>query len=147
MSIDYDVFKDCGGQPKGPTRKRLKGRKDRLQRKETGTVRAYVFGRERDICRCCRKRPAGSMHEIVSRGRRGKVSRRNSIAVCGQLVGTEECCHTYLQQHEIDVEMSECGAEGTLTFTPKTPRACTWMRVRVGESLESPVMQEMEMAL
>lgn len=97
--------------------------------KDHSAIRAYVFGREEDICRCCRIRRAESMHELVSRGRRGKVSKRNSIAVCGTLVGTEPCCHTYLQLNQIDWKGTPEGAEGLLQFRPTTPKAAEWMRV------------------
>lgn len=100
--------------------------------KDNGKIRAYVFAREQRICRCCRLRHAESMHEIVPRGRGGKVSKRNSIAVCGRLVGTEECCHTYLQQNEIGVEMSAEGAEGLLSFRAQSDAAAEWMRIEKG---------------
>jgi len=86
------------------------------------------------------------MHEIVPRGRGGKVSRTNSIAVCGQLVGTEECCHTYLQQSEIAVGVTEYGAESQLWFEPMTPRAASWMAIELGHVLASPVMVETEIS-
>lgn len=122
------------------TRKQDKARKKRTERANTKDVRGYVFARERNICRCCRSRNAESMHEIVSRGRRGKRSRKNSIAVCGVLVGAVPSCHTYLQQSQIAVNALELVAEDTLRFTPKTKQAAEWMRVQVGHTLVSPVM-------
>lgn len=101
--------------------------------KDNGKIRSYVFEREGGICRCCRLRRAESMHELKFRSAGGKVSKRNSVAVCGSLVGTERCCHTYLQQNEITVEMSAEGAEGLLQFRPESQKAADWMRVKVGE--------------
>lgn len=145
MPIDYEVFRDCGGQPKGPSRKRLKGRKDRAQRKETGTVRAYVFARERNLCRICRLRPATSMHELRFRSLGGKVSRKNSVAVCGDGV---QGCHGFAQRNEIEWSVSaEQGAEGTLWFQAMTERAAEWLRIKRLETIESPVMVETEIAL
>ncbi len=97
--------------------------------KDTNTIRAYVFAREENICRCCRLRRAESMHELLPRGRGGKVHKRNSVALCGKLVGTEVCCHTFLQQAEIDYYATPLGAEGLLQFKPKTQAAADWMRV------------------
>lgn len=99
--------------------------------KDTGKIRSYVFAREGEWCRCCRLRPAASMHELIPRGRGGKVSKRNSIACCGQLVGTEECCHTYLQQSEIKWSGGPDGAEGLLRFIPTTQKSADWMRVAI----------------
>lgn len=133
-------------QPKGRTRKQLKARKQRGQRKDTAAIRQYVFARERNICRCCRKRQAESLHEILPRGRGGKVSKQNSIATCGQLVGTEQCCHTYLQQNRISVgfRFPSLGAESDIIFTPLAPAPADWMCLPYGDSLISPVMVETE---
>jgi len=135
MTADPDALRDyyqtCALAKPEP-RKRAKDREKRTQAAETKDVRAYVFSRERNICRCCNCRPAGSMHEITfrSKGKAGKPSRKNSIAVCGKLVGTEECCHTYLQQHQILVEFDpHLKAEGELTFHPQNPKAREWMKL------------------
>lgn len=85
-------------QPKPKTRKQLKARKKRQAAKEIRAVRAYVFERERGICRCCGWMPAESMHELRPRSLGGKVSRDNSVAVCGDGV---RGCHGKLQRHEI----------------------------------------------
>ncbi len=139
-----DYYQTCA-LPKGEPRKRRKGREKRQKVKGHAAVRQYVFGRERDVCRCCRIRNAESMHEIVSRGRRGKVSRTNSIAVCGVIVGAVPSCHTYLQQSQILVQFDKgLGAESRLTFTPLSVNAAEWMRVRVGEAIESDPMQRIE---
>jgi hypothetical protein len=69
--------------PKPEPRKRTKARKVRVSRAAVRDVRAYVFARERDICRICRKRPATSMHELQFRSCGGRVSKRNSVAACG----------------------------------------------------------------
>ncbi len=127
-------------------RRKAKDRQIRVKTKQTKDVRQYVFGRERYRCRCCRLRPAESLHEIHFRSHGGKVSRRNSIAVCGKLVGTDQSCHTFLQQHAIQVFIGFDGAEGDLKFTPTTQQAADYMRVKVGETVESPIMQHIETA-
>lgn len=142
MAIDYSL---CA-IPKPVSRKTVKGRKLRARFKNTHDVRAYVFARERDLCRICRFRPADSMHELRQRSLRGKVSRQNSVAVCGS--GTTGC-HAFAQGHAIRYafEHDGLGAEGTVTFTPVTEPAAEWMRLSVGESLVSPVMVSVEMEL
>lgn len=97
--------------------------------KDHKAIRDYVFEREQGICRCCRIRKAESMHELKSRGAGGKVSKRNSVAVCGRLVGTEPCCHTFLQIDEIDWSGN---AEEQLSFQPNSKRAAEWMRIKLG---------------
>jgi hypothetical protein len=94
MAIDWEAITAAGGIGKGTPRKRTKARKVRVNRAAVRDVRAYVFAREREICRCCRFRPAESMHEIKPKSLRGKVSRINSIAVCGS--GTTGC-HGHLR--------------------------------------------------
>lgn len=127
-------------------RKRTTERKKRVKHMTHGEVHDYVFGRERYICRCCRKRNAESMHEVQGRGRGGRVSPVNSIAVCGQLVGVGESCHTFLQRGEIAVSGTAVGAEGTIEFEPRIQKAADWMGIPLGDSLESPVMQHTEIA-
>lgn len=127
-------------------RQKTTDRKKRVKHMSHAEVHDYVFGREREICRCCRKRTADSMHEIQGRGRGGKVSPVNSIAVCGQLVGVEPSCHTYLQQEQIACYGTDRGAEGTLTFEPRSEKAADYMGLPLGDSLESPPMQETEIA-
>lgn len=127
-------------------RQKAKDRQIRVKAKQTKDVRAYVFGRERHLCRCCRIRPAESLHEIQFRSQGGEVSRKNSIAVCGQIVGAVPSCHTYLQSHAIVVFIGFEGAEGDLKFTPTTQQSADYMRVKVGETVESPIMQHMETA-
>lgn len=131
--------------PKPPSRKLLKGRKVRAQRKVTKDVRSYVFARERDRCRICRMRSAESMHELKPRSLGGKVSRHNSVAVCGS--GTTGC-HGLAQAHEIEwCEWTLSGsAEETLHFHAKTRNAAEWLRLKVGQIIESPTMVEMETA-
>ena len=85
------------------------------------------------------------MHELQFRSQGGKVSRRNSVAVCGDgLRG----CHGYLQRHEIDWQAHNqiARAEGTVTFYPITWPAAEWLGIKRGEKLESPVMLEIEAA-
>jgi hypothetical protein len=111
--------------------------------KVTKDVRAYVFARERDICRICRKRPATSMHELQFRSCGGRVSKRNSVAACGDGVSG---CHGFAQRHEIAWDDYGLGAEGTLVFEPTTYRAADWMQIKFGSKLISPPMVEMETA-
>ncbi len=131
--------------PKPERRKRTKARKVRAKRRDAADVRVYVFGRERDLCRCCRKRRAQSLHELQFRSQGGKVSKRNSVAVCGDGV---RGCHGFLQRHEIEWEEHNAirRAEGTLTFFPLSMSAAEWLGIRRGTKLESPVMQETEIS-
>lgn len=91
-------------------------------------VRAYIFEREQGICRCCRIRATESMHELRFRSLGGKVSRFNSVALCGD--GTRGC-HGFLQRLEIEwlSETPHLGADWLLQFRPKTAQASEWMRV------------------
>jgi hypothetical protein len=97
------------------TRKRATARKKRERRMNTAEVRAYVFAREKGICRCCGYMAAESMHELRPRSLGGLVCKENSIAVCGD--GTRGC-HGKLQRHEIQVRLGSKrkGAEGFLAF-------------------------------
>lgn len=124
--------------PKPEPRARTKGRGDRVKAKGISAIHDYVFDREANICRCCRIRPAQSMHEIVSRGRGGKVSKVNSVAVCGAL-GNDESCHGQLQRYEIvvRVESLERGAEDVLHFEPRSRASADWLRIPYGQSLAS----------
>lgn len=81
------------------------------------------------------------MHELLFRSLGGKVSRRNSVAVCGSGVSR---CHGYLQRNEIEWQGDSQGAEGTLIFRPRTCRAAEWMRLRLGDELVSTPMREVE---
>lgn len=101
--------------PKPTPRRILKARKKRAAAKIVKNVRAYVFEREKGICRCCGSMAAESMHEIIFRSQGGAVSPENSIAVCGDGV---RGCHGKLQRHEITVRMGSkrLGAEGFLAF-------------------------------
>lgn len=123
--------------PKPAPRKRSKARKDRQQRDRHGEIRDYVFNREQGICRVCRLRRAESMHELKSRGAGGKVSKTNSIAVCGELVGTEVCCHTFLQQSEISYTVGIYGAEDVIAFCPRTIQASEWLQIPIYQVIES----------
>lgn len=136
MAIGYGV--EC---PKPEPRKRTKGRRKRESWKRQRTIRDLVFIRERYLCRCCRVRSAETMHEIIFRSRGGKVHLGNSIAVCGD--GVQQC-HGFLQRHEIAVSMQPRGAEDVLSFTAKTQAAADWMRIKVGESIESAPMVTVE---
>ena len=117
-----------------------KGERDRI-----AEVRQYVFARERDTCRICRCRLAQSMHEIIPRSRGGKISRKNSIAVCGQLGNGHEC-HGLAQRVEVAIEMGHEGAEGPLVCTPTTKAAAEWLKLKLCASIESHPMVYMEAA-
>jgi len=137
MAIGYGV-----AVPKPEPRTRVKARAKREQRDHVTEVRQYVFARERDLCRCCRFRRAESMHELRPKSLRGRVSRSNSIAVCGDGV---RGCHGFLQRHEITFHRSlKLGAEATLYFMPCTEAARTWTRLGERHGIESPVMRELE---
>lgn len=125
-------------------RRKTKARADRQERTATTTVRDYVFARERNLCRCCRLRPAASMHEIKSRGAGGKRTRKNSIAVCGVLVHEEPSCHTFLQEYQIVVGASVLGAEAELLFTAQSSAAADWLHIKVGEQILSRPMAAVE---
>ena len=101
--------------PKPEPRARVKARRKRQAALTITEVRAYVFEREKGICRCCGYMAADSMHEIIPRSLGGEVSKENSIAVCGDGV---RGCHSKLQRHEITVRMhsKRRGAEGFLAF-------------------------------
>lgn len=135
-------------QPREPIakpepRKRTKARKLRVHRGNVTEVRAYVFARERNLCRCCRFRSAESMHELRPKSLRGRVSKTNSVALCGS--GTTGC-HGFCQTHAIQARYAADGAEGAVHFYPTTRAAADWMRLVIGEVIESLPMREMEMA-
>lgn len=83
------------------------------------------------------------MHEILFRSLGGKVSKTNSIAVCGS--GTT-LCHGYLQAKQVAVDVGPLWAEETLTFRPLTRLAAEHMKIKVGESIVSPPMRETEIS-
>ena len=119
------------------SRKRLKARAKRVQRKHTATIRQYVFARERNICRCCRFRRAESMHELLPRGRGGHISKRNSVALCGDGV---RGCHGLLTRSEIVAEWDILGAEEPLLFNICSRAAADWCRVSLDNQIISPPM-------
>ena len=125
--------------PKPEPRKKVKARERRSWADHVKAVRDFVFGRERGICRCCRWRDAESMHELVFRSQGGKVSRKNSIAVCGDGV---RGCHGFLQRHEINYMAGAGGAQSTLGFTAMTEAAADYMRIKRWETIMSPLMRE-----
>lgn len=146
--MDYTFLKAIPGSIMKPEpRKKTKARAKRRQATYVDEVRVYVFGRERNICRCCRFREAHSMHEIRFRSLGGKISKSNSIAVCG--TGTT-LCHGLLQQGQIQVmapaEHGVYDAERTLWFQASTVLAAEHLRVRVGQWIGSPPMIDTEMA-
>lgn len=132
-------------QPKPEPRKKAKARKLRLHRTHVHDVHDYVFMRERNICRCCRTREAHSMHELLFRSLGGKVSRKNSIAVCGS--GTT-LCHGFLQRNEIAWAFNDesQGAEAEVMFGAKTEAAATHMRIKLMHCIWSAPMRELEAA-
>ena len=143
MVTDREAYRRSCGVPIHTPRRIAKARKKRAHAMTVADVRAYVFARERDLCRCCRKRRADSMHEIIFRSQQGKISKTNSIAVCGDGV---RGCHGFLQRHEIDVFRGPRGAEETLTFSSQTPHASDWLGLKDDESIESSPMVNLEMA-
>lgn len=106
--------------PKPEPRKRVKARTKRQRTTHVKAVRSYVFEREQGTCRICVVRPAESMHEIVPRSLGGRVSRSNSIAVCGDGV---RGCHGFAQRHEIHIGGD---AEGVLLVSAATAAAKAW---------------------
>lgn len=145
-----DYYQTCA-IPKPPKRVKTPKRAIRVKAKPKGErdrvaeTHQYCFGRERDTCRACRSRLGQSMHEIIPRSRGGKISRRNSIAVCGELGNGHEC-HGLCQRGELQVTMGPEGAEGTLIFTAKTRAAADWLKIKIGESIESQPMVYLEAA-
>lgn len=145
MSIDYEAIARAGGISKGEPTKRRRAREDRQQADKDAAVRVFVFGRERGMCRCCRWRAAESRHELIPKGAGGKVTKRNCAAVCGTIVGAVPSCHTYLQSHAIQwCDDLGQGAQGTLWFTPVTQEAADWLKIKVGEKIESLPMSVYE---
>lgn len=146
-SVDY--YQTCG-TPKHKPREKNSRRsirrtaKPQAARDRISEIRDYVFARERGICRLCRSRRAESMHEIQSRGAGGKVSKRNSIAVCGQ-IGNGHECHGRAQRKQIVITYpDDRKAEGALCVTPRDAATADWLRIKLGEDLVSPPMREME---
>lgn len=129
MVIDYAGF----AQPKPIGRKTLKARAKRQHADRVSEVREYVFEREHGWCRCCETREADSMHEIRPRSLGGKVSRHNSIALCGS--GTTGC-HGLIQSHKVEIEGSQ-DAEQTLHFVPLTNIAADWLKIPLGQQIAS----------
>lgn len=140
--MEKGYYETCG-IPKGEPRKRTKARRKRVHADRVAEIRAYVFARERNICRCCRARAAESMHELRPKSLRGKVSKTNSVAVCGDGV---QGCHGFLQRHEIVcyLTMPVAGAEDLLLFQPRATAASEWMKLRAGQMLQSAPMRDME---
>lgn len=117
--------------------------KPKAERDRITEVRNYVIGRERGRCRCCRFRRGESMHELRSRGAGGKVSKTNSVWVCGQLGNGPEC-HGQLQRAEIRVLVSQRGADGTITFWPQHQKNADWLRIKLSDCIESGPMSTYE---
>ncbi len=143
---DREKYYATCGTPKHTPRRITKARKKRAHAMTVAEVREYVFARERNLCRCCRKRSAESMHEIVFRSQLGKVSKQNSVAVCGDGV---RGCHGLLQKHQVEVYgvgYDRPHAERTLIFRPASLTAQEWLDVKHGQEISSPVMVEMELA-
>ena len=128
--------------PKPVKRSTLKRKAKKEKRERTAEIRDYVRGRERGRCRCCRFRAGQSMHEILPRSRGGKVSKKNSIWMCGD--GTTGC-HGYAQRYELVINGSdEVGAEGALRFSPRSTKAAEWMRITQYSAIESAPMSHYE---
>lgn len=135
-----DFYRSCA-HPKPLPRKLVKARKDRVHSDHVAETRLYVAGRERGICRCCRWRLGESMHELRPRSLGGKISKRNSVWVCGDGV---KGCHGFLQRHEIGYVAGERGAEDLLAFSPQSDAAAEWLKIKRDAIIESPVMQTTE---
>ncbi len=75
----------------------------------------------------------------------GKVSRKNSIALCGS--GTTGC-HGLIQAHRITVVITNrvAWAEDSLVFVPQDAQAVDWLKLKGVQSIESPPMVAMEAA-
>lgn len=142
MPIDYAAIARAGGIPKPEPRKRTKRRAKREKADRITEMRLYVFARERNLCRCCRLRPAESMHEIRPRSLGGKVSKTNSIALCGS--GTTGC-HGFCQTHQIAVFCLSVGAEGDVLFRPDSRAAAEWLRIKVGAEIITPPFRDIDL--
>ena len=143
MPIDYTGFaipKPAPRERKTPKAIRVKA-KPAEERDRVAQIRDYVRARERNRCRCCRSRVGQSMHELKARSLRGRVSKTNSVWVCGDGVAG---CHGMLQRKEILADYSVLGAEGVIVFTPQTFKAAEWVKVAKGEAIESAPMRELE---
>lgn len=128
--------------PKPEPRARTKRRAKRIKADRITEVRLYVFARERNLCRCCRLRPAESMHEIRARSLGGKISKVNSVALCGS--GTTGC-HGFCQTHQITVAVGPvAGAEGRIYFRPESRAAAEWLRLTMSQYIASDPMRESE---
>lgn len=140
MSIDYSEFPEHLRKPEH--HQKTKRREKREQSDRDSDIRKYVFARERNICRCCRCRPAESRHELQFRSLGGKVSRTNCVAVCGS--GTTGC-HGFLQRLRIAWGAASIRrAEDTLYFTPKDQTAAEWLKIPLGDQMVSAPMRELE---
>lgn len=135
---DLDDYYQHAPLAKPIPRKRLKAPAKREKRDKTAKVREHAQTREAWICRCCRHLQGQSMHEILSRGAGGKVSKANSIWVCGELGNDTAFCHGLLQTGQIEVGPEPHNADELLVFTPITPKASEHMRVPLGFHLLSP---------
>lgn len=121
---------------------RLRGTaKPKAERDRITEVRQYIIGRERDMCRCCRTRRGASMHEMKFRSQGGKISKKNSIWVCGDGV---QGCHGLIHGREIAVDYRELGAEGVVQFLPRTEKARDWMKLGAARAIESGPMSHYE---
>lgn len=144
MAADYyQEIAKYGGIGKGEPRRKSKARVKRAKVRDAHEVRMYVFARERGVCRICRARRGESMHELRFRSLGGRINRRNSVWVCGS--GTTGC-HGFAQSLQVKYDMGPEGAEGPITFTACTVQAAEHLKIKVGESIESPVMAYVEAA-
>lgn len=125
-----------------PPRRSLRVKaKPKAERDRITEIRQYVIGRERNMCRCCRFRRGASLHEMRFRSQGGKISKKNSIWVCGDGVSG---CHGLMQAHAIAVDYRELGAEGVVQFLPKTQKALDWLRLAGDRAIESGPMSHYE---
>ena len=148
MTDDLRAYYASAGIPKTYREKKTpqpirRKSKSLSERTHISDVRAYIIGRERNVCRCCRVRVGQSMHELLPRSLGGKVSRKNSVWLCGDGVWG---CHGLIQRHEIKADYREHGAEGVIYFLPNTPQARDWLKLKNAERIESAPMIEIEAA-
>jgi uncharacterized protein YegP (UPF0339 family) len=96
MNAALAAYYGTAAIPKGESRKKAKGRKNRADRKTRRDVKSLVFDRDGN-CRAygvspvCRRRPE-DRHELIPVGRGGKITVRNCVAVCRP-------CHDAIHYH------------------------------------------------
>lgn len=95
--------------PVGPTRKRLKGRKQRAAAKVVQSVRAAVVARDGGGCRLCHRRGTDA-HHLTKRSQGGKWTTDNIVLLCRE-------CHALIHRTGIRLTGS---ADGVLRIAGVT---------------------------